>query len=141
MQIVSHFLSMIKNTWSFEGKIFFSAKLILSSFKWDIALLTSVNTFDKKKNKRKKGCCHLPLFYVYYFKLTREDFKKYAPGIFLLHFWWWLFARLCIQSALVVNWPIHPSGQVSWSFEHFSFLKYQQNYDILVHFVSFCRLQ
>ena len=50
------------NTWSFEGKIYFSAKLILSSFKWDIVLLTSLNTIDQKKKIKEKRLSSLAIF-------------------------------------------------------------------------------
>ena len=53
------FLAWFKIHGFLEAKYIFSEKLILSSFKWDIALITSVNTVDKK-NKRKKVTiiCH-----------------------------------------------------------------------------------
>ncbi len=53
------FLAWFKIHGFLEAKCIFSEKLILSSFKWDIALITSVNTVDKK-NKRKKVTiiCH-----------------------------------------------------------------------------------
>ena len=60
------FLAWFKIHGFLEAKYIFSEKLILSSFKWDIALITSVNTVDKK-NKRKKVTiiCH---FFQYTWK-------------------------------------------------------------------------
>ena len=59
------FLAWFKIHGLLEAKYIFSEKLILSTFKWDITLITSVNTVDKKKEK-KKGYHHLSFFLVYY---------------------------------------------------------------------------
>ena len=61
------FLAWFKIHGFLEAKYIFSEKLILSSFKWDTALITSVNTVDKK-NKRKR----LPSF-VIFFKVSYKE--------------------------------------------------------------------
>ena len=68
------FLAWFKIHGFLEAKYIFSEKLILSSFKWDIALITSVNTVDKK-NKRKKVTiiCH-------FFQWTRKNTQLNKRG-------------------------------------------------------------
>ena len=63
-----------------EAKYIFSEKLILSSFRWDIALITSVNTVDKKI-KEKKGYHHLSFFLAYYKELKMWGY------LYILLFW------------------------------------------------------